>query len=50
MAVMSVFALGFLVFFFPSLPLLILNIVCCGLDLVESKLASHLLCFVLFFF
>ena len=42
MADMGTFALGFL--YFPSLPLLILSIICCGLDLVESKLASHLLC------
>ena len=46
MVVMGTFALGFL--YFPSLPLLILSIVCRGLDLVESKLASHLLCFGLF--
>ena len=48
MVIMGTLALGFL--YFPSLLLLILNIICCGLDLVESKLASHLLCFVLFFF
>ena len=46
MAIMGTFALGFL--YFPSLPLLILSIVCCGLDFVESKLASHLLYFIPF--
>ena len=46
MVIMGTLALGFL--YFPSLLLLILNTVCCGLDLVESKLASHLLCFVFF--
>ena len=42
MVVRGTLALGFL--YFPSLLLLILNTVCCGLDLVESKLASHFLC------
>ena len=46
MVIMGTLALGFL--YFPSLLLLTLNIICCGLDLVESKLASHLLCFVFF--
>ena len=48
MVVIGTLALGFL--YFPSLLLLILNTICCGLDLVKSKLTSHLLCFVLFFF
>ena len=47
MVIMGTLALGFL--YFPSLLLLTLNIICCGLDLVESKLASHLLYFVFFF-
>ena len=37
MVIMGTLALGFL--YFPSLLLLTLNIICCGLDLVESKLA-----------
>ena len=44
MVVMGTLALGFL--YFHSFLLLILNIVFCGLDLVESKLASHLLYFL----
>ena len=47
MVVIGTLALGFI--YFPSLLLLILNTICCGLDLVKSKLTSHLLCFVLFF-
>ena len=47
MVIMGTLALGFL--YFPSFLLLISNIICCRLDLVESKLASHLLYFVFFF-